>query len=122
MFKVGIMLIALTLAALGVPIARRFIYGYFHGANLYVLLTVNGQTMVYKNPRQYFGIEDEPLQLVPNEIFDDTLYETYYNVCWFDLGTLFRCEHAFHRTREDAAQCYATGAKGSMIGKILEER
>ena len=122
MFKVGIMLIALTLAALGVPIARRFIYGYFHGANLYVLLTVNGQTMVYKNPRQYFGIEDEPLQIVPNEIFDDTLYETYYNVCWFDLGTLFRCEHAFHRTREDASQCYATGATGSMIGKILEER
>lgn len=111
-----------VLAAFRVRIARRFLYGRFHGANLFVVLEVNGQTLVYKNPRQYFGIEDFPLTEMPHEIFDPSAYETYYNVCWFDCGTLFRCDHMRHRTKEDAAQCYTNGVAGSMIGKILEER
>ena len=117
-----IMLVVLVCAALGIPAARRFVYGYFHGANLYVLLTVKGRTVVYKNPPEHFGFEDHPMGVPPADLFDSARYETYYNVCWFDTGTLYRCQHAFHRTPEEAGQCSRNNVPGSMIGTIVEER
>ena len=114
--------IILLLAAAGVPLARKFLYGYFHGANVFVFVEVEGKTLVYKNPRELIGIPEVPLETVPNEILYSDQYETYYNVCWFDCETLVRCEHCYHRTPENALYCDKINVAGSFVGKILEER
>jgi hypothetical protein len=117
-----IFLCVVVLAALGVPIARKFLRGLIHGADLYVVFETNGKTVVIKNPGRS-GLEDPPLEVVPTEIFTSDHYETYYNVCWFDtIGTLHRCVHRYHRTVENAAYCKENGTEHSFIGKVLEER
>jgi hypothetical protein len=114
--------IILLLAAAGVPLARKFLYGFFHGANVFVFVEVDGKTVVYKNPREVIGIPEVPLETVPNEILYSDQYETYYNVCWFDSETLVRCGHSYHRKPENALYCDKINVVGSFIGKILEER
>jgi hypothetical protein len=114
--------IILLLAAVGVPLARKFVYGLFHGANLFVVVDVDGKTLVYKNPRELIGIPEEPLDMIPNEILYSERYETYYNVCWFDRGTLVRCGHSYHRKPENALYCDRIQVAGSFVGKVLEER
>jgi len=89
----GILFLSIvTLAALGLPIARKFLRGLVVGSDLYVVLEIDGKTLVYKNPYRYLtSPEDKPLDIVPTEIFTSDKYETYYNVCWFDgQGTLQR--------------------------------
>lgn len=112
----------LLLAAAGVPLARRFVYGYFHGANVFVFVEKDGKTLLYKNPREVIGLEDDPLEIIPPELFDSKLYETYYNVCWFDSGTLVRCQHSFHRKPQNALYCDQVNVEGSFIAKVMEER
>ena len=82
----------LLLAALGVPMAKKFLRGLLvKGADLYVVFDVDGRTVAFKNPGRSFP-EDKPLDPIPTEIFTSNQYETYYNVCWFDGdGTLHRC-------------------------------
>jgi hypothetical protein len=110
------------LAAIGVPLARKFVYGLFHGANVFVLVPENGKTLVYKNPREVIGLEDPPLDTIPPEIVASDRYETYYNVCWFDGGTLLRCKHSFHRRPENALYCDRIGIEGCFVAQVLEER
>lgn len=112
----------LLLAALGVPVARRFVYGLFHGANVFVFVEADGKTVIYKNPREVIGLEEDPLEMPPPEVFDSDRYETYYNVCWFDSGTLIRCKHSFHHKRENALYCDQINVEGAFIAKVLEER
>ncbi len=114
--------IILLLAAAGVPLARRFVYGYFHGANVFVFVEVEGKTLVYKNPREVIGIPEVPLETIPNEIRYSDQYETYYNVCWFDSDTLLRYGHSYHRKPENALYCDKINVAGAFVGKILEER
>lgn len=114
--------VILILAAAGVPVARRFVYGLFHGANVFVVVESEGKTLIYKNPREVIGIPEVPLETVPPEIFNSEQYETYYNVCWFDSDTLLRCGHSFHRKPENALYCDQIKIPGSFVGKILEER
>jgi hypothetical protein len=112
-----------TLAAVGVPIARKFLRGLVVGSDLYVVLEIDGQTLVYKNPYRYLTSEDKPLDIVPAEILDSDKFETYYNVCWFDgQGSLRRCEHSYHRTEENATYCKFAGLEHAVIGKVLEQR
>lgn len=113
-----------TLAALGLPVARKFLRGLVIGSDLYVVLEIDGKTLVYKNPYRYLtSPEDKPLDIVPTEIFTSDKYETYYNVCWFDgQGTLQRCEHSYHRTEENATYCKYAGLEHTIIGKVLEQR
>jgi hypothetical protein len=113
-----------TLAALGVPIARKFLRGLVLGSDLYVVLEIDGQRLVYKNPYRWLtSPEDKPLEVVPSEIFTSEKYETYYNVCWFDLqGTLQRCEHSYHRTEENARFCKSAEMEHTVIGKVVEQR
>ncbi len=81
---IGAMLIAVVaLAALGYRPARRFIHGIFHGSDLYVVLTVDGNQVAYKNPGRGIAVLDQPLDHVPQEIHDPVKFETYFNVCWF---------------------------------------
>jgi hypothetical protein len=112
----------LLLAAAGVPLARRFVYGYFHGTNLFVFVESDGKTLLYKNPREVIGLEDAPLETIPPELFDSKRYETYYNVCWFDCGTLVRCKHSFHRKPQNTLYCDQMNVEGSFIAKVMEER
>lgn len=113
----------LVLAFAGVPLARKFVRGYFRGVDIYVVLEIGGQTKVYKNPNHPFRAIDEPLLMVPHEIFYSDKFETYYNVCWFDdLGGLHRCGHAYHRKPENAEYCDYRGIEGALIGRILEEK
>ena len=115
-------LLLLVLFLVGGPrLAKKFLRGYFRGVDVYVFLVVDGNTVAYKNPRGLFGYEDKPLDLVPHEILYSDQCETYYNVCWFDCGALFRCGHSFHRAEENARYCDKF-VKGALIGKILEER
>jgi hypothetical protein len=121
----GVLFLSIVvLAALGVPIARKFLRGLVLGSDLYVVLEIDGHTLVYKNPyRRLTSPEDKPLEVVPTEIFTSDQYETYYNVCWFDLqGTLQRCEHSYHRTEENATYCKFAGLEHTVIGKVLEQR
>ena len=124
MIKVFLLLSIVALAALGVPIARKLLRGLVFGSDLYVVLEIDGKTLVYKNPYQYLSSpEDKPLDIVPVEIFTSNKYETYYNVCWFDgQGTLQRCEHSYHRTEENATYCKYAGLEHTVIGKVLEQR
>jgi hypothetical protein len=114
--------IILVLAVAGVPVARRFLYGYFHGVSVFVFVEHGGKTLLYKNPREVFGLEDDPLEVVPPELLDPARYETYYNVCWFDSGTLIRCKHSFHRNPQNALYCDMIRVEGSFIAKVMEER
>jgi hypothetical protein len=106
----------------GPPLVKKFLRGYFRGLDVYVVLTFDGKTLAYENPRGVFGHEDKPLDVVPYEIFYSDRYETYYNICWFDCGALYRCQHRFHRASENALYCGRTKIEGSVIGKVLEER
>ena len=121
----GILFVSIvTLAALGVPIARKFLRGLIVGSELYVVLEIDGKTLVYKNPYRYLtSPEDKPLDVVPDEIFESDKFETYYNVCWFDgQGSLRRCEHSYHRTEENATYCKYASLEHTIIGKVLEQR
>lgn len=106
----------------GPELVRRLLRGYSGRKNLYVLVTINGQTVAYKNPQSLLGEEDTPLNAVPNEIFHSNQFDDYYNVCWFDCRALFRCGHSFHRTSDNARNCDSTAIDGHLIGRILEER
>ncbi len=90
--------------------------------DVYVVVTINGQTSAHKNPAELLGHPDEPLEMIPNEILVSERFETYYNVCWFECGTLYRCGHSFHRTEENARYCDKRAGVGAVIGKVLEER
>ena len=105
----------------GTKFVWKFLRGFFRGVDLYVLLTVDGRTAAYKNPRGEVGLDDTPLEMIPYEILSSDQFETYYNVCWWDGGTLLRCEHSFHRTEENARYC-EKNIEGVLIGKVLEER
>jgi hypothetical protein len=116
-----IMLAGLLLLG-GPPLMKKFLRGYFQDWDVYVILILDGKTVAYKNPTGLLGHEDKPLDMVPNEILDSDKYEIYYNVCWFECGTLHRCEHSFHRTPDNALHCDITKPEGYLIGKILQER
>ena len=115
------MLVILFLVG-GPILVKRFVRGYFRGVDIYVFLTVDGQTVAYKNPKEVLGQEDKPLEMVPHALLYSNQYETYYNICWFDCGTLYRCGHSFHRTQESALYCERTKSHGLLIGTVLEER
>lgn len=114
--------IILLLAAAGVPLARKFVYGLFHGANVFVIVESEGGTLVYKNPREVIGIPEVPLETFPSEILHSERYETYYNVCWFDSDTLIRCAHSYHPKPENALYCDKINIAGSFVAKVVEER
>lgn len=59
--------------------------------------------------------------MVPNEILMSDRFETYYNVCWFECRTLFRCGHSFHKTEENARYCRNNAGEGVLIGRVLEQ-
>jgi hypothetical protein len=124
MFRATAFLIMLLLLLVlgGTPLVGKFLRGYFRGMEVYVILTVSGNTVAYKNPSGLLGHEDKPLDMIPNEILHSDQYGTYYNVCWFECGTLFRCEHSTHRTRDEAMTCKLTKIEGYLIGKVLEEQ
>jgi len=105
----------------GSTFVRKFLRGFFRGVDLYVLLTVDRKTVAYKNPWGEIGLDDTPLEMIPYEILSSDQFETYYNVCWWDGGTLLRCGHSFHRTEENARYC-DKNVEGTVIGKVLEER
>jgi hypothetical protein len=108
----------LLLAAAGVPLARRFVYRYFPGANVFVFVETDGKTPLYENPREVIGLEEDPLATIPPALADPDRYETYY----FDHGTLVRCKHSFHRKPQNALYCDQIDVEGSFIAKVMEER
>ena len=123
MHALTLVVILAVLFLLGGPtFARKFLRGFFRGIDLYVLLTVDGRTVAYKNPKGIPWADDQPLDMVPHELLSSDKFETYYNVCWWDGGTLLRCEHSFHRTEENARYCDKHVGEGMLIGKVLEER
>lgn len=123
MIRATLFLSIVVLAAMGVPIARKFLRGLIFGSDLYVVFEVNGHQLVYKNPGRIGTIQDEALEVVPAEIFTSDQYETYYNICWFDgNGALRRCGHSYHRNAENATYCNLAATEHSFIGKILEQR
>ncbi len=97
-------------------------HGYFRGANVFVFIESDGKILLYKNPREMIGLEDPPLEVIPPELLNPDLYEAYYNVCWFDRGTLIRCKHSFHRKPQNALYCDQINVEGSFIAKVMEER
>ena len=117
-----LVLLVLLLIIGGPTLVRKFLRGYFRGVDVYVIVTINGQTSAYKNPRELLGHPDTPLDMIPNEILMSERFETYYNVCWFECGTLYRCGHSYHRTEENARYCDKQAGAGAFIGKVLEER
>jgi hypothetical protein len=120
--EAGIVVVILVLAALGLPIARRFIYGFVHGPNVFVFVPSDGRILIYKNPRELIGLEDPPLETLPPEILSSGRYQTYYNVCWFDSGTLLRCKHSYHRQPQNALYCSKIKTDGCFVAEVLEER
>ena|SRR5579884_1601610 len=118
----GALVLGVLLALWAGVSPTKFLRRVYRGTDVFVVLTLNGQTQVYKNPNQPFVHEDKPLEAIPHEIFYSDQYDTYYNVCWFDCGTLFRCMHTFHRTEDNALYCDKRGVPSSFIGKVLEER
>jgi hypothetical protein len=120
--EAAIVVVILLLAALGIPLARRFIYGYVHGPNVFVFVPSDGKILIYKNPRGVIGLEDPPLEILPPEVLSSGQYETYYNVCWFDSGTLLRCNHSYHRKPGNALYCDKIKTKDCFIAEVLEER
>jgi len=120
--RVFLFVAILLLAVLGVPLARRFVYGYFHGTNVFVFVESGEKTLLYKNPREMIGLEDDPLETIPPELLDPKLYETYYDVCWFNSGTLIRCGHSYHGSPQNALYCEQIKVEGSFIAKVMEER
>jgi hypothetical protein len=106
----------------GMRFLRGVLRGPEGGADVFVVVSVAGKDLVYKNPNRPYNDEDKPLETIPPEIFRPDQYETYYNICWFDCGTLFRCGHSYHRTPENAANCAHSETVGSFIGKVMEER
>ena len=119
----GVLLaIILVLAAAGVPLAKKFLCGYFHGTNVFVFAETDGKTLLYKNPQEVVGLEDDPIEAIPPELLDPSLYGTFYNVCWFEDGTLIRCKHSFHSKPQNALYCDKINVEGSFIAKVMEER
>ena len=116
-----LILILLLLVLGGPTLVWKFLRGYFRGVDVYVIVTVDGRTLAYKNPIELLGHPDEPLDMVPNEILMSAQFETYYNVCWFECGTLFRCGHSFHKTEENARYCAKNVGEGMIIARVLEE-
>ncbi len=106
----------------GPPLVKKFLRGKFVGMDVYIILTINGKTVAFRNPRSAVGHEDQPLDMVPNELFYSDRFGEYYNVCWFEYGALFRCGHSVHRTPEEAQSCKLTKIQGHLIGRILEEQ
>lgn len=52
MHALTLVVILAVLFLLGGPtFARKFLRGFFRGIDLYVLLTVDGRTVAYKNPK-----------------------------------------------------------------------
>jgi len=117
-----VMAILLALAVGGPALAKKFAHRLFVGNEIYVFLTIDGRLVCYKNPNSPNIHEDEPLLMVPYQILESSEFDTYFNVCWFDAGVLFRCEHSFHRTQENATYCQRNEIAGSQIGKVLERR
>jgi len=95
-----VVMLAVLFVLGGSTYVRKFVRGFFRGVDLYILLTVDGKTVAFKNPRGEIGLDDTPLEMIPHEILSSDQFETYYNVCWWDGRTLLRCEHSFHRTAE----------------------
>jgi len=62
------------------------------------------------------------LEIIPPELLNSDLYETYYNVCWFDSRTLIRCQHSFHGKPQNVPYCDKINVEGSFIAKVVEER
>jgi|SRR6516162_5830495 hypothetical protein len=116
-----LILLLLLLIIGGPTLVWKFLRGYFRGVDLYVIVTVDGQTLTYKNPHELLGHPDEPLDMIPNEILMSDRFETYYNICWFECGTLFRCGHSFHKTEENVRYCDKNLGDGMLIGRVLEE-
>jgi len=118
------LLLIVVLATFGVQWARKALRARLVGPpDVYVVLEVEGRTLVYKNPDRPFHPVDEPIADVPPEIFDPEKFDVCYNVCWFDdHGTLRRCDHPYHRTAEQASYCRLNGVRHTLIGKILEHR
>lgn len=116
-----LILLALLLLFGGPFLVKKFLRGHFVGTDAYVILTIDGKTVSYKNPKGRLGHEDKPLDMVLNEILHSDQYEAHYNVCWFDCGALFCCDHPKHRTREQAQQCPTAKIPGRFIGQVLEE-
>lgn len=102
----------------GTTYVRKFLCGSFRRRSLWL---VAGKTLAYKNPRGVVGVDDSPMEMIPRDILSSDQFETYYNVCWWNGGALFRCGHSFHRTEENARYC-DRNAEGTVIGKVLEER
>lgn len=117
-----LLMLALLFLIGGPVLVKKFLRGYFVGVDVYIFLNIDGKLVAYKNPRGYFGHVDEPLLMVPHEILYSDKFETYYNVCWFDCGALFRCRHSYHRTADHARYCDKNIGEGVLIGRVLEER
>jgi len=116
------MLCVVGLLVGGPMLLKKFLRGLFWGTEFYVILTIEGEDVAYKNPKGQLGHEDNPLTMFPHEILYSDRYETYYNVCWFESGALCRCEHSFHRTKESAFYCDKSKTEAFLIGKVLEQR
>jgi hypothetical protein len=116
-------LMLIILFLLGGPVfVRKFLRGYFRGVDLYVFLTLEGQTVAFKNPRGIIGQEDKAMEVIPHHVAYSDRFESYYNICWFDSGSLQRCEHSFHRTPQSALYCDTTKRYGCLVGKVFEEQ
>ena len=60
--------LVLLLGIGGPKLVRKFLRGYFRGVDVYVIVTLDGRTLAYKNPTELLGHPDEPLDMIPNEI------------------------------------------------------
>lgn len=55
-----LLMLAILLLIGGPTLVRKFLRGYFVGVDVYVFLTLDGKEIAYKNPKGFFGHEDEP--------------------------------------------------------------
>jgi hypothetical protein len=105
----------------GPTLVKKFLRGKFLGMTVYVVLTIDGNTVAYENPRGQVGHEDFPLPAFPQETLQSGHFLEYYNACWFEYGGLFRCGHSTHHAPEDLAHCaVAQKVAGYLIGKVWE--
>ncbi len=116
-----VMLVILLILG-GPTLAWKFLRGYFRGVDVYVVLEKDGRTLAYKNPQALLGHEDQPLDSLPNEVMDLKRFQPYYNICWFECGTLYRCGHSTHRTQKDAWRCKDANVRDCFVGTVYEER
>ena len=116
-----VMLAALLLIG-GPALVWKFLRGYFRGVDVYVVVEKGGRTLAYKNPQGLLGHADHPLDFMPNEVMDLKRFQPYYNICWFECGTLYRCGHGTHRTEKSAWECKDANIKDCVVGTVYEER